>query len=140
MLLIVPAGMYAVRLGNDAAIKQKLTLTPGMFYSLTFSAARTCGQQEKLKVSVSPSTEAGGSGVLPIQTVYSSNGWDSYSWGFVAEADQVEISIHNPGEDKEDAACGPLIDSVALVALPPIKRTAGAFSPSLSSVVNGFVN
>ncbi|KAI8529495.1 hypothetical protein RHMOL_Rhmol12G0228800 [Rhododendron molle] len=97
MLLIVPAGMYAVRLGNDAAIKQKLTLTPGMFYSLTFSAARTCGQQEKLKVSVSPSTEAGGSGVLPIQTVYSSNGWDSYSWGFVAEADQVEISIHNPG-------------------------------------------
>ncbi|XP_058192378.1 protein DUF642 L-GALACTONO-1,4-LACTONE-RESPONSIVE GENE 2-like [Rhododendron vialii] len=125
MLLIVPAGMYAVRLGNDAAIKQKLTLTPGMFYSLTFSAARTCGQQEKLKVSVSPCTEAGGSGVLPIQTVYSSNGWDSYSWGFVAEADQVEISIHNPGDDKEDAACGPLIDSVALVALPPIKRTAG---------------
>ncbi|KAE9453520.1 hypothetical protein C3L33_14603, partial [Rhododendron williamsianum] len=124
MLLIVPAGKYAVRLGNDAAIKQKLTLTPGMFYSLTFSAARTCGQQEKLKVSVSPSTEAGGSGVLPIQTVYSSNGWDSYSWGFVAEADQVEISIHNPGEDKEDAACGPLIDTVALVALPPIKRTA----------------
>lgn len=78
-------------------------------------------------MSVSPSTEAPGSGFLPIQTVYSSNGWDSYSWGFVAEAEVVEISIANPFDDKEDASCGPVIDSVALVALPPMTApTAGA--------------
>ncbi|KAJ8464723.1 hypothetical protein OPV22_027275 [Ensete ventricosum] len=37
MLLVVPEGSYAVRLGNDASIKQKVKLAKGMRYSLTFS-------------------------------------------------------------------------------------------------------
>ncbi|KAI8017039.1 hypothetical protein LOK49_LG04G02608 [Camellia lanceoleosa] len=123
MLLIVPEGTFAVRLGNDALIKQRAKVTKGMFYSLTFSAARTCAQEEKLNVSVSPNLEPKDWGILPIQTTYSSDGWDSYSWGFLADYDEIEISIHNPAVEKEDAACGPLIDSVALKVLNPPKRT-----------------
>ncbi|GFZ11827.1 transmembrane protein, putative [Actinidia rufa] len=125
MLLIVPEGQFAVRLGNEASIRQKLKVTKGMFYSVTFSAARTCAQEERLNVSVRPNTEAKDWGMLPMQTMYSSDGWDSYAWGFLAEASEVEVSIHNPGVE-EDAACGPLLDSVALKALPPPpRRTRG---------------
>ncbi|XVF26658.1 hypothetical protein REPUB_Repub14bG0036500 [Reevesia pubescens] len=122
MLLIVPEGAFAVRLGNDALIKQKIKVIKGMFYSLTFSAARTCAQEERLNVSVSPNYEKNDYGLFPIQTMYSSNGWDSYAWAFLADEAVVEISIHNPGVE-EDAACGPLIDSVALKTLYPPKRT-----------------
>ncbi|XP_044497755.1 uncharacterized protein LOC123219825 [Mangifera indica] len=122
MLLVVPDGDFAVRLGNEASIKQKVNVTKDMFYSITFNAARTCGQDEKLNVSVYPNSEPNDWGILPIQTVYSSTGWDSYSWGFLAEASQIEISIHNPGVE-DDPACGPLIDSVALKVLTPLKRT-----------------
>ncbi|GAV69170.1 DUF642 domain-containing protein [Cephalotus follicularis] len=120
MLLIVPQGNSAVRLGNEASIKQKVQVIKGMFYSITFSAARTCAQEEKLNVSVSPNLEANDWGILPIQTMYSSNGWDSYSWGFQADRPDIEISIHNPGVE-EDATCGPLIDTVALKTLYPPK-------------------
>ncbi|XP_015885914.2 protein DUF642 L-GALACTONO-1,4-LACTONE-RESPONSIVE GENE 2 [Ziziphus jujuba] len=113
MLLVVPEGAFAVRLGNEASIKQKIPVTKGLYYSLTFSAARTCAQEERLNVTVAPD-----SGVLPIQTLYSSNGWDSYSWAFQAESMEAEIIIHNPGVE-EDPACGPLIDSVAIKALYP---------------------
>ncbi|KAJ0880278.1 putative Galactose-binding-like domain superfamily [Helianthus annuus] len=78
--------------------------------------------QEKLNVSVSPNSEPNDWGILPMQTMYSSNGWDTYSWGFVAEANDIEIVIHNPSVEK-DPACGPLIDSVALKALFPPRRT-----------------
>ncbi|GMN50067.1 hypothetical protein TIFTF001_019235 [Ficus carica] len=122
MLLIVPEGAYAVRLGNEASIKQKVRVIKGGFYSLTFSAARTCAQEEKLNVSVSPNLEPNDSGILPMQTMYSSNGWDSYSFGFNADASAIEIIIHNPGVE-EDPACGPLIDSVALKLLRLPKRT-----------------
>ncbi|CAI9094495.1 OLC1v1030245C2 [Oldenlandia corymbosa var. corymbosa] len=117
MLLVVPEGYAAVRLGNEASIKQKLNVTLGMYYSITFSAARTCAQEEQLNVSVAPDF-----GVLPMQTLYSSNGWDSYAWAFQAEYKEVEILIHNPGVE-EDPACGPLIDSIALRALYPPKAT-----------------
>ncbi|KAH7565102.1 hypothetical protein JRO89_XS09G0132300 [Xanthoceras sorbifolium] len=117
MLLVVPEGAFAVRLGNEASIKQKIKATIGMYYSITFSAARTCAQEEKLNVSVSHD-----SGTLPMQTTYSSNGWDSYAWAFQAKADEIEISIHNPGVE-EDPACGPLIDSIALKLLYNPKRT-----------------
>ncbi|WOL09002.1 hypothetical protein Cni_G17755 [Canna indica] len=117
MLLVVPEGSYAVRLGNDASIKQKVKLAAGMRYSLTFSAARTCAQEERLNVSASPE-----SGVLPMQTMYSSNGWDSYCWAWLAKSDEVEIVIHNPGVS-EDPACGPLIDSIAIRQLFPPRRT-----------------
>ncbi|KAK6927492.1 protein of unknown function DUF642 [Dillenia turbinata] len=117
MLLVVPEGAYAVRLGNEASIKQRLKVTRGMYYSLTFSAARTCAQEEKLNISVAPDW-----GVLPIQTLYSSNGWDSYAWAYKAEVDIAEIVLHNPGVE-EDPACGPLIDSVAIRALYPPRAT-----------------
>ncbi|XP_052209090.1 protein DUF642 L-GALACTONO-1,4-LACTONE-RESPONSIVE GENE 2-like [Diospyros lotus] len=118
MLLVVPEGAFAVRLGNEASIKQRVKVTPGMHYSLTFSAARTCAQEERLNVSVAPD-----SGVLPVQTLYSSNGWDSYAWAFRAVFDVAEIVIHNPGVE-EDPACGPLIDSVAIKALYPPRPTS----------------
>ncbi|KAH9666505.1 hypothetical protein KPL70_020665 [Citrus sinensis] len=122
MLLIVPEGVFAVRLGNEASIKQNIKVTKGRFYSMTFSAARTCAQEEKLNVSVSPNLETNDWAILPMQTMYSNNGWDSYAWAFVADAEEVEITIHNPGVE-EDPACGPLIDSVALKVLYPPKRT-----------------
>lgn len=113
MLLVVPEGASAVRLGNDAAIKTKVKVTKGMFYAVSFSASRTCAQEQTLRVSVSEKQR----GVWPIQTVYSCDGWDSYSWGFKAEKEELEMVIHNPGLEK-DPACGPLIDSVALKAIP----------------------
>ncbi|KAG4178964.1 hypothetical protein ERO13_A10G077000v2 [Gossypium hirsutum] len=122
MLLIVPQGAFAVRLGNGALIKQKIRVIKDMFYSLTFSASRTCAQEERLNVSVSPNNEQNDSGLFPIQTMYSSNGWDSYAWAFQADAHVIEISIHNPSVE-EDAVCGPIIDSIALKTLYHPKRT-----------------
>ncbi|XP_059642776.1 protein DUF642 L-GALACTONO-1,4-LACTONE-RESPONSIVE GENE 2-like [Cornus florida] len=117
MLLVVPEGAFAVRLGNEAYITQKVRVTKGMYYSITFSAARTCAQEEWLNVSVAPD-----SGVLPMQTLYSSNGWDSYAWAFQADFDVIDIVIHNPGVE-EDPACGPLIDSIAFRSLYPPRAT-----------------
>ncbi|GMI89164.1 hypothetical protein like AT5G11420 [Hibiscus trionum] len=117
MLLVVPEGAYAVRLGNEASIKQSVKVIPGMYYSITFSAARTCAQEEELNVTVAPD-----SGVMPIQTVYSSSGWDNYAWAFKATSDVSELIIHNPGVE-EDPACGPLIDAVAIKALYPPRPT-----------------
>lgn len=123
MLLVVPEGAFAVRLGNEASIKQKIKVIRGKFYSITFSAARTCAQEEKLNISVTRSkSKPSDWEILPIQTMYSSNGWDSYSRGFLADDSQVEILIHNPGKE-EDPACGPLIDSIALKLLYPPRRT-----------------
>ncbi|PPR96581.1 hypothetical protein GOBAR_AA24089 [Gossypium barbadense] len=117
MLLVVPEGAYAVRLGNEASIKQEIKVVKGMYYSITFSAARTCAQEERLNVTVAPD-----SGVMPIQTVYSSSGWDNYAWAFKSQSDAVMLIIHNPGVE-EDPACGPLIDAVAIKALYPPRPT-----------------
>jgi|UniRef100_A0ACD5VJ38 hypothetical protein len=119
MLLVVPQGAHAVRLGNEASILQRLSVTRGAYYAVTFSAARTCAQAETINISVSPE-----SGVLPMQTIYGSNGWDSYSWAFKAKFDTVELVIHNPGVE-EDPACGPLIDAVAIRTLYPPTLTKG---------------
>lgn len=121
MLLVVPEEYAAVRLGNEASVKQVINVTKGMYYSLTFSAARTCAQDEAVNISVSPD-----SGVLPIQTLYSSNGWDSYAWAFKTSYSTAEILIHNPGVE-EDPACGPLIDSIAIRALYPPRPTNRKF-------------
>lgn len=121
MLLPVPEGYYAIRLGNEASIKQVLKLTKGKFYAITFSAARTCAQDERLNVSVSPFW-----GILPIQTTYSREGWDSHSWGFPAVSEDVVLVIHNPGVE-EDPACGPLIDSIAIKVLYPPRPTNSKF-------------
>lgn len=124
MLLIVPEGTFAVRLGDEASIKTKVNVTKGRFYALSFSAARTCAQEERLNVSVSPNSEPRDWGMLPMQTMYSSDGWDSYSWGFKADSNEIELVIYNPGMEK-DPACGPLIDSVALKTLHLPKWTRG---------------
>ncbi|KFK42429.1 hypothetical protein AALP_AA2G255100 [Arabis alpina] len=113
MVLVVPEGASAVRLGNEASISQKITVQSGRLYSITFSAARTCAQDERLNISVTHE-----SGVIPIQTMYGSDGWDSYSWAFKAGGPEIEIRVHNPGHE-EDPACGPLIDAVAIKALFP---------------------
>ncbi|KAJ4821357.1 hypothetical protein LUZ62_033923 [Rhynchospora pubera] len=88
-------------------------LSRGSYYAITFSAVRTCAQAEQLNVSVSPE-----SSLVPMQTIYSSIGWDSYAWGFQAKFSKVDLVIHNPGVD-EDPSCGPLIDSVAIQTLYP---------------------
>jgi hypothetical protein len=120
MILPVPEGAYAVRLGNDATIRQRLSVTRKTTYSITFCAARTCAQAERLNVSV-----AAESGVLPIQTVYTSTGWDSYSYAFRARHSTAWLTIHNPGHE-DDPACGPLIDSIAIKALNPPHPTKGS--------------
>lgn len=117
MVLVVPEGSSAVRLGNEASISQKITVRSGRLYSITFSAARTCAQDERLNISVTHE-----SGVIPIQTMYGSDGWDSYSWAFKAGGPVIEIRIHNPGHE-EHPACGPLIDAVAIKALFPPRFT-----------------
>ncbi|KAL6650959.1 hypothetical protein ACP70R_009884 [Stipagrostis hirtigluma subsp. patula] len=116
MMLPVPEGARAVRLGNDATIRQQLTgLSRKTLYSITFCAARTCAQAETITISVTPE-----SSVLPVQTVYTSSGWDCYSWGFKAKHSTAWLSVHNPGHE-DDPACGPLIDSIAIKTLhhPP---------------------
>ncbi|XP_039125709.1 uncharacterized protein LOC120261790 [Dioscorea cayenensis subsp. rotundata] len=118
MILVVPEGSFAVRLGNEASIKQRVkNLEKGEHYSLTFSAARTCAQNEVLNISISPDSD-----VIPMQTMYSSNGWDSYAWAFKAKSSEVDILIHNPG-NSEDPDCGPIIDSVAMKTIRPPKLT-----------------
>ncbi|CAL5016158.1 unnamed protein product [Urochloa decumbens] len=120
MILPVPEGDRAVRLGNDATIRQQLRVTrKAAYYSITFTAARSCAQAEALNVSVTPDF-----GVLPIQTVYTSSGWDSYSWAFKAKHGTVWLSIHNPGHE-ENPACGPLVDFVAIKNLHPPHHTPG---------------
>ncbi|KAL6903618.1 hypothetical protein ACP4OV_004431 [Aristida adscensionis] len=116
MILTVPEGQHAVRLGNDASISQQLSVTRGSYYSFTFSASRTCSQDEKLRVSIIPGTQ---DGELPIQTVYTSCGWDSYSWAFIAESGLVTLTIHHDHGDDDDPACGPVVDAIAIKELHP---------------------
>ncbi|XP_047062922.1 uncharacterized protein LOC124670469 [Lolium rigidum] len=120
MFLAVPEGAHALRLGDDADIQQQLYVTPGTQYSVTFSAARTCAQNEKLNVSVVP---GGAPDEVSIQTVYTSSGWDSYCWAFQATAGVVSLIIHNPIHE-DDPACGPTIDAVAIKTIYPPQATA----------------
>lgn len=114
MFFAVPHGVHAVRLGNEATISQNLTnLKIGTLYALTFSASRTCAQDEVLRVSVPPLY-----GNLPLQTLYSSFGADTYAWGFYATKSTAEVIFHNTGM-QEDPACGPLLDAVAIKELRP---------------------
>ncbi|KAE8815616.1 hypothetical protein D1007_07094 [Hordeum vulgare] len=119
MILPLPPGASAVRLGNDATIRQQLNVTRHMFYSVSFMAARSCAQAERLNLSVDPEF-----GVLPIQTVYTSTGWDTYSWAFKARHSTGWLSIHNTGVE-EDPACGPLVIAVAIKTLYAPHHTKG---------------
>ncbi|XP_052175977.1 protein DUF642 L-GALACTONO-1,4-LACTONE-RESPONSIVE GENE 2-like isoform X2 [Diospyros lotus] len=115
----IPRGSHAVRLGNEASISQKLVLRPGAAYTLTFGTTRTCAQDEVLRVSAGRY-----SADLPVQTLYSSNGGDTYGWAFIAPSRVVKVTFHNPGV-QEDPTCGPLLDAIAIKQLLPVKRTPG---------------
>ncbi|XXG56489.1 hypothetical protein AAC387_Pa03g3883 [Persea americana] len=117
MFFPVPRDHHAVRLGNEATISQSIPVKEGSFYSLTFSSSRTCAQDEVLRVSVPPV-----SGDLPLQTLYSSNGGDTYAWGFRATSGIAKVIFHNPGI-QEDPACGPLLGAVAIKELFPPRPT-----------------
>lgn len=117
----VPRGVHAVRLGNEASISQSVNVKPGSVYSITFGTTRTCAQDEVLRVSV-----PGQSGDLPVQTLYSTNGGDTYAWAFKATAKVVKVTFHNPGV-QEDPTCGPLLDAIAIKELLPLKYSKGAF-------------
>ncbi|KAK9086028.1 hypothetical protein Sjap_026439 [Stephania japonica] len=111
MILIVPQGEHAVRLGNEAEISQDLKLEKGSIYSITFNAARTCAQLESLNVSVPPASQT-----IDLQTLYSVRGWDTYAIGFQAESDEGIVVFRNTGME-DDPTCGPIIDDIAIKKL-----------------------
>ncbi|KAJ0982673.1 hypothetical protein J5N97_010928 [Dioscorea zingiberensis] len=121
MFFAVAHGVHAVRLGSHASISQNITVKLGKLYALTFGASRTCPQDEKLRVSVPPL-----SGDLPLQTLYSSNGGDTYAWAFSVSVPKstgsnvttVPVIFLNTGI-QEDSSCGPLLDIVAIKELLP---------------------
>ncbi|VVB03051.1 unnamed protein product [Arabis nemorensis] len=115
----VPRGIHAVRLGSLATISQDVKVKRGLVYALTFGATRTCAQDENIKVSV-----PGQANELPIQTVFSSDGGDTYAWAFNATSDLVKVTFHNPGV-QEDRTCGPLLDVVAIKEILPLRYTRG---------------
>lgn len=110
MILIIPQGKHAVRLGNDAEISQDLKVEKGSSFSVTFSASRTCAQLESLNVSVLPSSA---SQTIDLQTLYNVQGWDPYAWAFQAEDDDVQLVFRNPGME-DDPTCGPILDDIAI--------------------------
>ncbi|CAN0864752.1 Protein DUF642 L-GALACTONO-1,4-LACTONE-RESPONSIVE GENE 2 [Linum grandiflorum] len=104
MFFPVAHGVHAVRLGNEASISQTISnLNPGSLYALSFVASRTCAQNEVLRVSV-----PGQTGDLPLQTLYTSDGGDTYSWGFRAKGSFVKVVLSNPGVE-DDPACDNLV-------------------------------
>ncbi|CAL5420845.1 unnamed protein product [Camellia sinensis] len=79
--------------GNETSISQNMTVnTIGAIYSLTFGATRTCALDEVLRVSA-----FGLSADLPIQTLYSSDGGDTYGWAFMAISKVVKVTFYYPG-------------------------------------------
>ncbi|KAJ7976780.1 Protein of unknown function, DUF642 [Quillaja saponaria] len=88
----VPRGVHAVKLGNEGSISQFVNVNPGSSYALTFGVTRTCAQDEVLTVSAS-----GQSADLFVQTLFSSNGGDTYAWAFKATSKVVKVTFHNPG-------------------------------------------
>ncbi|KAL6991443.1 hypothetical protein U1Q18_009555 [Sarracenia purpurea var. burkii] len=125
MILIVPQGRHAARLGNDAEISQEVRVDKGSLYSVTFSAARTCAQLESLNVSVGAASQT-----IDLQTLYSVQGWDSYAWAFQVEDDGIRVAFRNPGME-DDPTCGPIIDDIA------IKKLFNPDKPKDNAVVNG---
>ncbi|EOA27232.1 hypothetical protein CARUB_v10023341mg [Capsella rubella] len=130
MILIVPEGRHAVRLGNEAEISQELAVEKGSVYSVTFSAARTCAQLESLNVSVASSDEPIASRTIDLQTLYSVQGWDPYAWAFEAVVDRVRLVFRNP-DMEDDPTCGPIIDDIA------VKKLFTPDKPKRNAVING---
>lgn len=125
MLLVVPEGRHAARLGNDAQISQGIKVEKGSTYSLTFAAARTCAQLESLNISVPPASRN-----MDLQTLYNSRGWDAYAWAFQALSEDAQVTFRNTGME-EDPTCGPVIDAIALKQITTPEKDKG------NLVVNG---
>ncbi|XP_054793252.1 protein DUF642 L-GALACTONO-1,4-LACTONE-RESPONSIVE GENE 2-like [Prosopis cineraria] len=125
MILIVPQGRHAVRLGNDAEISQEITVEKGSVYSITFGAARTCAQMESLNVSVAPASQT-----IDLQTMYSVQGWNPFACAFSAEDEKVRLVFKNPGME-DDPTCGPIIDNIA------VKKLFTPDKPKENAVING---
>ncbi|KAG2545065.1 uncharacterized protein LOC120649371 [Panicum virgatum] len=115
MFFAVPHGMHALRLGSRASASQNVTVRPGALYALTFAATRTCAQDENLRIAVAPSLSAPAD--IAVRTLYSGSSADTWAWGFRASSPVAQVTFANPGV-QEDAACGPLIDAVAIKELP----------------------
>ncbi|PON38847.1 Galactose-binding domain-like [Parasponia andersonii] len=115
----MPRGEHAVRLGNEASVSQNVVVKPGSVYSLTFGATRTCAQDEVLRITVGAR-----SADLSIQTLYSSDGGDTYAWAFKALSKVVKVTFHNPGI-QEDPTCGPLLDHIAMKEMTPLRLIKG---------------
>ncbi|KAJ6967386.1 LOW QUALITY PROTEIN: hypothetical protein NC652_004822 [Populus alba x Populus x berolinensis] len=96
MGLVVPVGAYAVRLGTEASIKQKVP-NIGEFLLYPSIWLAPVPKRRNLTCLFSPNSEPRDWGILPMQTMFSSNGWDAYAWAFHADGPEVEISINNPG-------------------------------------------
>ncbi|KAE9598995.1 hypothetical protein Lal_00022589 [Lupinus albus] len=125
MILIVPQGRHAVRLGNDAEISQELEVEKGSIYSVTFSAARTCAQLESLNVSAASVSQT-----IDLQTLYNVQGWNPYAVSFNAEEERFRLVFKNPGME-DDPTCGPIIDTIA------IKKLFTPDKPKDNAVING---
>ncbi|KAE8720960.1 zinc-metallopeptidase, peroxisomal-like isoform X1 [Hibiscus syriacus] len=115
----IPRGAHAVRLGNEASISQNVDVKPGLVYSITFGATRTCAQDEVLRISV-----PGQSTDISIQTLYSTDGGDTMAIAFKAKDKTVRLTFHNLGV-QEDPTCGPMLDAIAIKELPPLTYTPG---------------
>ncbi|XXG67708.1 hypothetical protein AAC387_Pa06g0985 [Persea americana] len=125
MILVVPQGLHAIRLGNDAEVSQDIKVEKGSTYSITFSAARTCAQLESLNISMPPASQT-----IDLQTLYSVDGWNSYALAYQAESDDARVVFKNPGME-EDPTCGPILDNVA------IKKLFIPDKPKDNAVING---
>nr|XP_010911072.2 LOW QUALITY PROTEIN: uncharacterized protein LOC105037066 [Elaeis guineensis] len=122
LILIVPQGKHALKLGNEAEVSQLVELEKGSTYSVTFSAARTCAQLEALNVSA-----AGAVATVDLQTLYSVEGWDAYAWAFQAQQEEgaeTKLAFKNPGME-DDPSCGPIIDNIAVKKLFTPDRPEG---------------
>ncbi|CAN6308817.1 unnamed protein product [Urochloa humidicola] len=115
MFFAVPHGVHALRLGSRASASQNVTVRPGALYALTFAATRTCAQDENLRIAVAPSLSAPAD--IAVRTLYSGASADTWAWGFRASSPVTQVTFSNPGV-QEDAACGPLLDAVAIKELP----------------------
>jgi len=97
----------------------------GSSYSISFSMSKAYGMPVNLNVTVKPYSQ-----VFLIKTVYDSNGWDVYAWGFQAVSEAQEVVLFNPDEDYNNPNCGPLIDGVAIKEIinpPRSKAVKGEF-------------
>ena len=90
--------------------------------ALTFAATRTCAQDENLRIAVAPSLSAPAD--IAVRTLYSGASADTWAWGFRASSPVAQVTFANPGV-QEDAACGPLLDAVAIKELPTPYPTKG---------------